>query len=118
MLVVTLGFVLFRADTFSYALGYFGAMFFGFDFSSAHMALFFEQLTPWFLVMFVVAIIGCAPIRPLAEKVKEMIFNPSGLSLPWKIVSVALYVLAFIGLVWCIVRLSSGGYHPFIYFRF
>lgn len=118
MLVVTLGFVLFRADSFSYALGYFGAMFFGWDFSALNMSLFFEQITPWFLVMFVVAIIGCAPIFPVAEKLREVLYHPQNLTLGWKIVSVAMYVLAFVGLVWCIMRLGSGGYHPFIYFRF
>lgn len=118
LLVVTLGFVLFRADTIGYAMGYFGSMFFGFDFSQANMALFFAQMTPWFLVMLVAAIIGCGPIVPMANKVREAIYNPAGAVGAWKAVSVILYVLALIGLAWCIVRLSSGGYHPFIYFRF
>lgn len=118
LLVVTLGFVLFRADSFSFAIGYIGAMFLGFDFSSAHMALFFEQITPWFIVMLIAAIIGCAPIIPVADKLREILYNPTNLSLPWKIVAVLIYVVAFIGLMWCIIRLSSGGYHPFIYFRF
>lgn len=118
LLVVTIGFVLFRADSFSFALGYLGAMFFGFDFSTAHMALFFEQLTPWFLVMLVAAIIGCAPIMPIADRLRAILYHPSELTPFWKIVSIAIYVAAFIALAWCIIRLSSGGYHPFIYFRF
>ena len=118
ILVVTLGFVLFRADTLPYALSYFGSMFFGFDFSGAHTALFYEQLTPWFLTMLAAAVVGSGPIVPIADKLREILYSSADLTLPWKIVSALLYVLAFIGLVWCIVRLSAGGYHPFIYFRF
>ena len=34
------------------------------------------------------------------------------------VLQTVLYVLAFIMLLWCMIRLSSGSYNPFIYFRF
>ena len=114
LLVVTLGFVLFRADTLSYGLGFIGRMFAGGG--SAAFAL--SQLTPWFLVMLLAAVIGCAPIRPLADRIRLNLYGEGTLSTGWKVVQVVLYVLALAGLVWCILRLSPGGYNPFIYFRF
>ena len=118
MLVVILGFVLFRADTISYGFAYIGRMFAGFDFSPSALSVALTQLTPWFLVMLVVAIIGCAPIRPLADKIRANVYGGAELSKAWKGVQAALYVLAAAGLVWCMLRLSSGAYNPFIYFRF
>lgn len=114
LLVVTLGFVLFRADTLSYGLGFIGRMFTGGG--SAAFAL--SQLTPWFLVMLLAAVIGCAPIRPLADRIRLNLYGEGTLSTGWKVVQVVLYVLALAGLVWCILRLAPGGYNPFIYFRF
>ena len=29
-----------------------------------------------------------------------------------------LFVLSFLVLLWCLIRLSGGSYNPFIYFRF
>ena len=118
MLVVTLGFVVFRADTFAYGLAYLGAMFTGFTVTDASASIALQQLTPWFIVMCVAAVIGCAPIRPLADKLRAGLYGQTEPSRIWRVVQIVLYVLAFIGLVWCILRLSSGGYNPFIYFRF
>ena len=118
MLVVTLGFVLFRADTIGYGLEYIGRMFTGFDMNASSLSTALTQLTPWFIVMLIAAIIGCAPIRPLADKIRSVLYGEGELTAAWKAVQIALYVLAAAGLVWCILRLSAGAYNPFIYFRF
>lgn len=118
LLVVTVGFVVFRADTLSYALQFLGRMFLGFDFSDPAMSLVVSQLTPWFIVVFVAAVIGCGPIQPLAAKVRYELYEVSELGHVGKIVTYALYALALLGLIWCICILSSSGYNPFIYFRF
>lgn len=115
MLVVTLGFVVFRADTISYGFSYIGRMFSG---SVTDMGLAPEQLTPWFIVILLAAVIGCAPIRPLSDRIRGGLCGKGELSAGWRGVQIALYALAFIGLCWCILRLSPGGYNPFIYFRF
>ena len=118
MLVVTLGFVLFRADTISYGFGYIGRMFTGFDFSPAALSPALTQLTPWFITMLIAAVIGCAPIRPLADRFRANMQHGAYVSSAWKSAQLFLYVFAAAGLVFCMLRLSSGAYNPFIYFRF
>lgn len=117
LLTVTLGFVIFNAPTIGYGFGYIGRMFAGgFDAASNSMAL--SQLTPWFLVIAVAAVIGCAPIRPLADRIRLRLCGSGALTAGWQAAQVCLYALAFAGLFFCILQLSPGGYNPFIYFRF
>ena len=117
MLVVTLGFVVFRADSISYGLLYIGKMFTGFSATAAQNALALEQLTPWFILMLLAAIVGCAPIKPLADKVRAAALLQERTKVQ-NAVQIALYVAAFAGLLLCLLRLAPGGYNPFIYFRF
>ena len=117
LLVVTLGFVVFRADSITYGFGYIAKMFTGFSASQGAQALALEQLTPWFIFVLIVAVIGCAPIKPFADKCR------AGAALMQKTkaqsaVQTALYVAAFAGLFLCLLHLAPGGYNPFIYFRF
>ena len=118
LLVVTLGFVLFRADTIGYGFTYIGRMFTGFDMDAASLSTALTQLSPWFIVMLVAAIIGCAPIRIPADRLRAKLYGGEELTTAWKAAQTALYVLAAAGLVWCMLRLSTGAYNPFIYFRF
>ena len=118
MLVVLIGFVVFRADTIGYGFGYIGRMFSFGSPGGYDMSLALRQLTPWFIFIFVIAVIGCAPIRPLSDKIRQKLYADGSVSTGWQIVSVALYCLAFAGLFFCILRLSPSGYNPFIYFRF
>ena len=92
-------------------------MFVGFGERTASLSLALTQLTPWFIVMFVIAVIGCAPIKSLATKVKENLWCAEKTK-GWLIADILLYVVAFVSLLWCVIRLSSGAYNPFIYFRF
>lgn len=118
LLAVTVGFVIFRADTIGQGFDFIGNMFAGFNITDKSLSLALTQLTPWFIVVFVAAIIGCAPIKPIADKFR---INGSAAALVGKKQNVAqtvLYVLAFALLIWCIIRLSGTSYNPFIYFRF
>ena len=117
MLVVVLGFVLFRADTIGYGFGYIGRMFSG-GLTDSSLSVALGQLTPWFILILVAAVIGCAPIRPLADKLRLNLNGSGELSTGWKVAKICLYVIAFAGLAFCILRLSPSGYNPFIYFRF
>ena len=118
LLVVIVGFVLFRADTIGQGFTVIGKMFTGVQMTDSSLSLALTQLTPWFIVMLAAAVIGCAPIRPLADKIRANLYGEAALTAGWKVVQVVLYVLAFAGLFWCIVRLSATSYNPFIYFRF
>lgn len=110
VVVVCVGFVLFRADTISQALFMIRQMFTGFYFSDSACSFAWQQLTPWFLFMLLIAVIGAAPIQRLSSKVR----NGDGGAL----VQNGLFVLSFMLLLWCMIRLSGSTYNPFIYFRF
>lgn len=112
LLVVCVGFVMFRADTFGQGMFMIGTMFGGWEFSSVQMAIVWEQLTPIFLVTLVVAVFGSAPLIPKAAEaclVRENLRKPA---------TYFSYMASFVLLILCMLSLSSGTYNPFIYFRF
>lgn len=116
LIVVTVGIVIFRADTISQGFDYIRNMFVGFNISEQSISLALTQLTPWFIVIFIVAIIGCAPIKPIADKLR--VSDSAVLCKRQRIAQIVLFLLSFVLLFWCIIRLSSASYNPFIYFRF
>ena len=111
MLVVIVGFVIFRADSLSQALFFLARMFTGFSFSPLSGALALQLLTPFFFAMLVIAVVGCGPIRPLTEKLRALAASRQPAAL-------CLNAASFVLLGLCILRLSGGSYNPFIYFRF
>lgn len=119
LLVVCVGFVLFRADTLGQGAAMVGKMFSGFDFSSASMSIALQQLTPYFLCMLALAVIGCAPVRGIADRIRtnsrKGVLALNGKA---KVVEIGLYAAAVFVLAYCMLRLSSNGYNPFIYFKF
>lgn len=112
LLVVCVGFVMFRADTFGQGMFMTGTMFSGWEFSSVQMAVVWEQLTPIFLVTLVMAVFGSAPLIP---KATEACLARENLRKPAVYFS---YIASFVLLILCMLSLSSGTYNPFIYFRF
>lgn len=117
LLAVTLGFVIFRADTIGEAFLFISRMFSGFDFSAATMSFTLQALTPYFLTMLLAAVIGCGPIEGLSARVRGL-EEKQYLTAGEKWVQTLSFVLAWILLLWCIIRLTGGSYNPFIYFRF
>lgn len=117
LLVVCVGFVMFRADTLTEGLFMIRQMFTGFSMDPASMSFAVQQLTPWFLVMIAAGIIGAAPIRKLVDHIRENV-QPEVLAGKWKTVQIVLYVASAVLLIWCMIRLSGSTYNPFIYFRF
>ncbi len=127
LLVVCLGFVLFRSDTLSQAGFMIRQMFTGVHFTSQSVSFGWQQMTPWVIVMFVIAIAFAAPLRPLMSRVWAKLWTPSPFEdkpdetksgkhiAALRGISVILCLLL---LCWCIIRLSGGTYNPFIYFRF
>ena len=112
LLVVCIGFVIFRADTITQGLQIIGQMFCGWDFGSAKMIFTLEQLTPMFIFMFIIAIAGSTP---WVEKVQRHWSRGSSIS---AVLQPASYVFTVILLFLCMLSLASGTYNPFIYFRF
>lgn len=111
LLVVGIGFVIFRAETIHEGIGMIGQMFAGLDFSAARTAAALEYLTPMFLFMSAVAVIGCGPISgwirsKTAGKSAVAFLRPAS------------YAASVLLLLVCMLSLASGAYNPFIYFRF
>lgn len=111
-LVVTIGFVIFRADDISQGIFMIEKMFTGFEFSSTSMSLFVGQMTPLFITTLLVAIIASLPFKKFVNSIVSK--NEKTM----KVYNSALYVLSFGLLALCMLNLSSGSYNPFIYFRF
>ena len=111
MIVVTVGFVIFRAESIGQAFVMIGKMFAGFDFGKGPMSLALQQFTPFFIAMLVVAVVASGGLN----RIQALINGEEGRSSKFEIAS---YVMSMLLLFWCILRLSSGSYNPFIYFRF
>lgn len=119
LLAVCVGFVMFRADTVSQGFYFIRQMFTGSVGGASSQSLVWSQLTPHFLVMLVVAVIGAAPIRLPADRIRSRLSReeeePTGKG---TLLQTGLYAASFLLLTWCMVRLSGSTYNPFIYFRF
>ncbi len=119
LLVVCIGFVIFRAEDISRALFMIGNMFSGVNMNDSALSLALSRLTPWFIFAFVLAVIIAAPIKPVVEKLRVKLGgNTIALSGKWTAIQIILYVLSAGLLIWCMFRLSGDAYNPFIYFRF
>lgn len=112
LLVVCLGFVMFRADTFTQGIQMTGKMLAGWSFGTVQMNIVLQQMTPLFILTFIIAIIGCMPVLKWVEdwekrtRARRQVMEPLG------------YLSSFVLLMLCMLSLSSGTYNPFIYFRF
>lgn len=104
LLVVCVGFVIFRASTVSQAVQMIREMFFGFHFEPAAVSLALRQLHPLYLVTLAAAIIAATPI---SEHLKK-----------WYGYEMTAYVLSVAGLVLCMLQLAGSTHHPFIYYQF
>lgn len=110
LFVVTIGWILFRADNISNAWKYIKTMF-GLGLGKTPGFSVGWYLNKWVLVVLVVSIISVAPIfTNIYNKVKEKVSGNVIIILE----SICLWILFGIS----IIRIVSGTYNPFIYFRF
>ena len=117
LLAVTIGFVIFRADTIGEAFVFIGKMFAGFDFAPGAMSFAVQSLSPFFICMLIAAILCCGPLRKVSQRVSTL-ETKQELTKKENLLQTASFVLAVLLLLWCIIRLAGGSYNPFIYFRF
>ena len=107
VLVVCVGFVIFRSDDMGQAGLMVSHMFSGFTLTNAQWVQAAPILTPLFIVILLLAVFGATPAwKKLADRMNGSVRE--GLS----------YIYAAVLLVLCILYLSGGAYNPFIYFRF
>ena len=111
LLVVVLGFVLFRADTLAQGFGVLGTMFAPSAGDAAASAEFFALLTPAAILAFLFALLLSAPVfRVLRQKARA-----AGRIVAYDYASYAGSLLLF---ALSALSLVSSSYNPFIYFRF
>jgi alginate O-acetyltransferase complex protein AlgI len=116
LLIVTVGFVIFRADSLTQAGAYLGSMFsFGNWFAWGDSSAWREVLpclTPYFFTILGLAVIGAAPITPalkaLCDRRPRVNAVAQRLSYLWALVMLTL----------CAMSLAAGTYSAFIYFQF
>lgn len=102
MLVVILGFTLFRAESLGQAGAMFAAMFTGAGAGGIGIATVCSLLTPAFVLTLILAIFLSAPVAKRIQP-KQDAFTLAG--------AMGLLVL-------CMLHLSAGTFNPFIYFQF
>jgi alginate O-acetyltransferase complex protein AlgI len=112
-LMVTLGFVVFRSADLPQALFMLRQMFAGFNFSHLPVARASWMLSPLTITVFLVAIVASTPY---AQRLIGRLFKSRRKA--WALVRAASYGGAFVLFALALLSLASGGYHPFIYFRF
>ncbi len=112
LLMVTVGFVIFRADTMGQAGTMLAAMF---GFGSKNSYGFVQAaalLSPYMIVVLLCAIIGCTPLpKLLAERWRRT-------SVGRAVGEFALMALSLVLLGLSLMALAAESYNPFIYFRF
>lgn len=107
MLIVILGWVLFRADSLEQALGYIGAMF-GFNSSSSLTFEYMYFINKKFIFWIVISILGSVPF--ISNKVKKYSGN--------KIFEILVTIVISIIFIISIIFVVNSTYSPFIYFQF
>jgi Predicted membrane protein involved in D-alanine export len=111
MMVVLIGWVLFRAPDLNYALKYLGGMF-GFVSSRDVGFTVWYYLDQMAITMILIGCLASLPIVPYLRKIVGPLEEHNGFSLFWQTV----YIAAL--LVICMMFLATSTYNPFIYFRF
>lgn len=113
LLVVLIGFVIFRADNMGQAFSMIGAMFSGIRASAQTGLLLAQCLTPLTMFALLLGLVGSTPVLPMVCRKAEQQTGS---------VYVCLRVLSYVGalilLLVDILHLSAASYVPFIYFQF
>lgn len=113
LLVVLIGFVIFRADNMGQTFSMIGAMFSGIRASAQTGLLLAQCLTPLTMFALLFGLVGSTPVLPMVCRKAEQQTGS---------VYVCLRVLSYVGalilLLVDILHLSAASYVPFIYFQF
>ncbi|MFH2122661.1 MAG: MBOAT family O-acyltransferase [Pseudomonadota bacterium] len=119
LLVVIIGWVFFRAETFAYALGYLRAMV---TFSTPDMynSQLFLSINNEFYVVLLIAVICSAPIfnmlgKPLESWGGQLSMSGMLFRFTRSLSTVCFFCFVFL---YSIASLMGGSYNPFLYFRF
>ena len=112
MLIVIVGFVMFRAESIGQGFYFVKEMFLGFHWEFALKQALLLQLTPKVLLVLLAAVIFSMPVRVWVQKLFKRRKDGE------RFYETVAYVGSLALLLLCILNLSSGTFNPFIYFRF
>ncbi len=113
LLIVLLGFVLFRADTLSQAGQIYSQMFAGAAFTLQSAALLRQLCTPYSLFITAVGLLFSLPLLTLLKaRVAKMSSSVQ------KVLDCLSYISAGLLYLLCLMDLAGSQFNPFIYFRF
>ena len=118
MIIVMIGWVLFRAESLTQAIEYIKNMF---NFSTGGLAITLANLDIVIVLAIAFGIIFSAPILPYVKKKlfgDENHFMCENLTVPKQIASYASILGCFCMLVMSIIFLTGSDFNPFLYFRF
>lgn len=113
ILMVMVGFVLFRSDHLAQAGSFLRSMFFSAAVSSETATMLLQEVaTPGFLILLPLALIMAMPVGPwLKDRLVLM-------KVPHPVLEWSTMLLSILILYLCLLSLSAANYNPFIYFRF
>lgn len=109
LLVVMVGWVFFRAEDLSYAMGYLSNMF---SYSEGSYTYPYIYLNSYVLTIIALGVIFSTPLRLVIEKRTKALFKNAAY---YAVAKHSVYLLIF---VVSIMELAQATYNPFIYFRF
>ena len=115
LLVVIIGFTIFRAASMTQAFDFIGKMFSGFTFTASHTATLFELLSTSKIVTMVIAIFASMPTLNLMKNPGAKLVKSDRL---FKVLQTGSYAVSIVLFLLCIFTLSASTFNPFIYFRF
>lgn len=108
--IVLISFIIFRADTFSYALSFLKVMFAGGTANAAASLL--AECTPWFIFVLVIAVVFSFPLLPVLRRKACATLRGA------RVYTAVSYAFSLALLILCMGALAADTYNPFIYFRF
>ena len=110
LLIVVIGWVLFRSESLSYGIGYILRMVAPWNYDLGKMIIFRIGMTPKEMTFMVCGLLGCGIMQTVAARLPK-------LTALWKNSKLELAFLSVL-FVYCAIALAAGTYNPFIYFRF
>ena len=113
LVVVTCGFVVFRADTIRQGIQMILKMFTAFNMAPEFVNVTWRFCTPLVIFVMIIGLFGSFAWK----KSMEEILKQKSLKIQ-NAIECMTYVIAIVLLALCMLSLSSGTYNPFIYFRF
>ena len=93
-------------------------MFSGFNVTAPSVSVATEQLTPWVIFIFIVAVFCAGPVNLFIKKISEKVNSDECDKKVKRSLETVSYVFSFAVFAWCIIRLSGSSYNPFLYFKF